>query len=415
MPPPRKRADVLLVERGLFESRARAQAAIEAGLVTANDRPVAEASDSIARRRRAAGAARASLCLARRRQAGGRAGAISDRHRGPRLSRCRRIDRRLHRGAARQRRQPGVCDRRRARAAASVAARPSQDRFHGGDRYPQLRRQAAADAAGHRRHRRQLHLAESRAAGGAVAGGGADASAGADQAAIRGGAKAFQARHHPQCHGAPGKSATTSRRLPPRSAAPISRCFRPRSRAATATSNSSSARAVVERLVIDHVGHRGDGVAFAGRRERVRAVHAWRRDRRGRTASPAIPTAGACSRSSAPAPNASRRSARISAPAAAARSSTGRPDATAPGNAQIVVDDAGAGRHRLRGRPADRRPWRRPAAHHRSMPAAATTACCKVGFAAADSHAIVADRSLARSSIPACTARLMQRGRSPSR
>jgi 23S rRNA (uracil1939-C5)-methyltransferase len=29
-----------------------------------------------------------------------------------------------------------------------------------------------------------------------------------------------------------------------------------------ATSNSSSARAVVERLVIDHVGHRGDGVAF---------------------------------------------------------------------------------------------------------------------------------------------------------
>jgi 23S rRNA (uracil1939-C5)-methyltransferase len=32
---------------------------------------------------------------------------------------------------------------------------------------------------------------------------------------------------------------------------------------ATATSNSSSARAVVERLVIDHVGHRGDGVAVA--------------------------------------------------------------------------------------------------------------------------------------------------------
>jgi 23S rRNA (uracil1939-C5)-methyltransferase len=32
----------------------------------------------------------------------------------------------------------------------------------------------------------------------------------------------------------------------------------------TAISNFSSARAVVERLVIDHVGHRGDGVAFAG-------------------------------------------------------------------------------------------------------------------------------------------------------
>ena len=37
MSPSRKRADILLVERGLFESRARAQAAIEAGLVTAND------------------------------------------------------------------------------------------------------------------------------------------------------------------------------------------------------------------------------------------------------------------------------------------------------------------------------------------------------------------------------------------
>jgi 23S rRNA (cytidine1920-2'-O)/16S rRNA (cytidine1409-2'-O)-methyltransferase len=45
--PPRKRADVLLVERGLFESRARAQAAIEAGLVSANDKPVVKASDTI--------------------------------------------------------------------------------------------------------------------------------------------------------------------------------------------------------------------------------------------------------------------------------------------------------------------------------------------------------------------------------
>ena len=44
----RKRADLLLVERGLFESRARAQAAIEAGLVTANDRLVAKASENIA-------------------------------------------------------------------------------------------------------------------------------------------------------------------------------------------------------------------------------------------------------------------------------------------------------------------------------------------------------------------------------
>src|SRR5665213_3988920 len=47
MSPPRKRADLLLVERGLFESRARAQAAIEAGLVTANGKPVAKASETI--------------------------------------------------------------------------------------------------------------------------------------------------------------------------------------------------------------------------------------------------------------------------------------------------------------------------------------------------------------------------------
>src|SRR6202521_773990 len=47
MSPPRKRADILLVERGLFESRARARAAIEAGLVTANDRPVTKPSEAI--------------------------------------------------------------------------------------------------------------------------------------------------------------------------------------------------------------------------------------------------------------------------------------------------------------------------------------------------------------------------------
>jgi 23S rRNA (cytidine1920-2'-O)/16S rRNA (cytidine1409-2'-O)-methyltransferase len=47
MSPPRKRADVLLVERGLFESRARARAAIEAGLVFANDKQVAKPSETV--------------------------------------------------------------------------------------------------------------------------------------------------------------------------------------------------------------------------------------------------------------------------------------------------------------------------------------------------------------------------------
>jgi 23S rRNA (cytidine1920-2'-O)/16S rRNA (cytidine1409-2'-O)-methyltransferase len=45
--PPRQRADTLLVERGLFESRAKAQAAIAAGLVTANAVPVRKASHTI--------------------------------------------------------------------------------------------------------------------------------------------------------------------------------------------------------------------------------------------------------------------------------------------------------------------------------------------------------------------------------
>ena len=42
-----KRADIVLVERGLFESRARAQAAIAAGHVTADGAPVRKASGTI--------------------------------------------------------------------------------------------------------------------------------------------------------------------------------------------------------------------------------------------------------------------------------------------------------------------------------------------------------------------------------
>jgi 23S rRNA (cytidine1920-2'-O)/16S rRNA (cytidine1409-2'-O)-methyltransferase len=46
--PQKARIDRLLVERGLFESRAKAQAAIEAGLVIADDTPVRKASEEIA-------------------------------------------------------------------------------------------------------------------------------------------------------------------------------------------------------------------------------------------------------------------------------------------------------------------------------------------------------------------------------
>src|SRR5256714_5093866 len=44
----RKRADVAVVERGLFESRARAQAAIAAGLVSADGIRLRKASEAIA-------------------------------------------------------------------------------------------------------------------------------------------------------------------------------------------------------------------------------------------------------------------------------------------------------------------------------------------------------------------------------
>src|SRR5689334_22780077 len=59
-------------------------------------------------------------------------------------------------------------------------------------------------------------------------------------------------------------SATTSQRSQRRSAAATSRCSNRRLPAATATVNSSSVRGVVERLTIDHVGHRGDGVSETG-------------------------------------------------------------------------------------------------------------------------------------------------------
>lgn len=48
MSAPRQRADRVLVERGLFESRAKAQAAIEAGLVIADDSVVRKPSEEIA-------------------------------------------------------------------------------------------------------------------------------------------------------------------------------------------------------------------------------------------------------------------------------------------------------------------------------------------------------------------------------
>jgi hypothetical protein len=51
----RKRADLVLVERGFFASRARAQEAITAGLVTVNGTVVRKASDAVPARAQASG------------------------------------------------------------------------------------------------------------------------------------------------------------------------------------------------------------------------------------------------------------------------------------------------------------------------------------------------------------------------
>ncbi len=48
MSPPKLRIDRLLVERGLFDSRAKAQAAIEAGLVKADGKTIGKASEDVA-------------------------------------------------------------------------------------------------------------------------------------------------------------------------------------------------------------------------------------------------------------------------------------------------------------------------------------------------------------------------------
>ena len=165
-PPDRKRADVALVERGLFESRARAQA----GSRPAWCSPTAErdqgSSEPIAPDAVIEAGTGASLRLARRRETCRGARALSDRDRKPCLPRRRRLHWRVHRSAARRRRPPGVCRRCRPRPIASLTARSSKDRLDGADRHPRSRRPAAAGPARRGGDRRQLHLAANRAAGG---------------------------------------------------------------------------------------------------------------------------------------------------------------------------------------------------------------------------------------------------------
>ena len=103
--------------------------------------------------------------------------------------------------------------------------------------------------------------------------------------------------------------------------------------AATATANSSSRPNVVERLTIDRIGHRGDGMAIGPDGADLRSRHPAGRDRRSRSRSRPSGPATASSTSISRARSALRRSARISASAAAAPCSTGNAEPIAPGNA----------------------------------------------------------------------------------
>ena len=99
------RLDVLLAERGLVESRSRAQALVLAGRVRVDGQVVTKAGSNVGADARARGRSRAAVRLARRRQAADRARRLRRRPVGRALPRRRRLDGRLHRlpaaGAAR--------------------------------------------------------------------------------------------------------------------------------------------------------------------------------------------------------------------------------------------------------------------------------------------------------------------------
>ena len=140
------RADTLLAERGLFESRAKAREAIEAGLVRADGRVVKKPSEDIAPDAELSRGGALPLGLARRRQAGPCAGDFWRRPERALLPRCRRFDGRLHRCAADARRAP--CRRRRCRPWTIASAHKERRARH------------RAGAARRPRAGRAAHLAE---------------------------------------------------------------------------------------------------------------------------------------------------------------------------------------------------------------------------------------------------------------
>ena len=144
----KKRLDVLLVERGLAESRAQAQALVIAGLVAG----LRQAGPAGRRGRRARGRAAAAVRLARRREARARPRRARRRSRRPRLRRRRSVDRRLHRRPPRARRGARDRARRRLRAAPPAAAlRPARHRDRANERAHADRASVRAAARGLRR------------------------------------------------------------------------------------------------------------------------------------------------------------------------------------------------------------------------------------------------------------------------
>ena len=127
----RERADRLLVARGFYESRARAQAAITAGLVTADGVPIRKASDAISTTAEIEAkpahpyVSRGGLKLA------AALDHFQSRCDRPRLSRRRRFDRRLFRGTGGTRRTTHLCRRRRDRPASPARCRAQRGRIDG--------------------------------------------------------------------------------------------------------------------------------------------------------------------------------------------------------------------------------------------------------------------------------------------
>ena len=237
--------------------------------------------------------------VARRRQARSRARPARHRRRGPCLPRCRRLDRRIHRGAARKRCTAGLCSRCRPRPAPCAAARPGGHRLARGNRYPRARSRPHRGAARRRGGRCELHLAQ---AGAAARARGSRPPARHLVVLVK---PQFELRRSDLKRGVVRDPVASRRRLRRdrrlRGVARLRawwRLFPRRSKAAMETANSSSERGVVDRLAIARLGQRGDGIADTADGRDLRALQPAGRDRGG---------AGVARPSGSPAPGAGRR------------------------------------------------------------------------------------------------------------